>query len=165
VQAQRFLGGAGPYGVILSFGAAGFIAGGLLSLRFRPQRMLLVATLAILAEVIQPVLFGFPAPVVALAAGSFVTGFGIEIFGVLWETTMAQQIPGEKLSRVYAYDMLGSIAMTPVGLAVVGPIANVIGVRATCFGAAALIAAATLPVLLVRDVRELRRLPAEDARA
>jgi MFS family permease len=157
VQAQRFLGGAGPYGVILSFGAAGFVAGGLLSLRFRPQRMLLVATLAILVEVIQPVLFGFPAPVAALAAGSFVAGFGIELFGVLWETTMAQQIPGEKLSRLYAYDMLGSIAMMPVGLAVVGPIASVVGVRATCWGAAALIAAATLPVLLVRDVRELRR--------
>jgi MFS family permease len=100
-----------------------------------------------------------------LVAGGFLTGFGIEIFGVLWETTMQQQIRGEMLSRLYAYDMLGSIALMPLGFAVVGPIASMIGVRATCWGAAALIALATLPVLAVRDVRELRRLPAEDAGA
>jgi MFS family permease len=157
VQAERYLGGAGAYGAILAAGAAGFIAGGLLALRFRPERMLLVATLGVFTEVLQPILFGFPAPVWAIAMGGFVTGLGIETFGVLWDTTMQQQIPGEKLSRLYAYDMLGSIALMPVGLAVVGPIANVVGVRATCWGAAALIACATAPVLLVREVRELRR--------
>ncbi len=157
VQAERYLGGAGAYGAILAAGAAGFIAGGLVALRFRPERMLLVATLAVFTIVLQPILFGFPAPVWAIAAGGFVTGLGIETFGVLWDTTMQQQIPGEKLSRVYAYDMLGSIALAPVGLAVVGPIASVAGVRATCFGAAALIVCATAPVLLVREVRGLRR--------
>lgn len=157
VQADRHLGGAGPFGVVNAFAAAGFVAGGLLALRFRPERMLLAATLAVLVEVVQLVLWGFPAPVAALAAGGFVTGVGIETFGVLWDTTMQQQVPGEKLSRLYAYDMVGSFALMPVGLAVVGPIAEAVGVRATCFGAAVLIVAATLPVLAVRDVRELRR--------
>jgi MFS family permease len=166
VQAVRHLGGAGPYGLIVASAGAGFVAGGLLMLRFRPQRLLLVASLAILVEVIQPLLFGFPAPVAALMLGGFVTGFGVEVFGVLWDTTMQQQIPGEQLSRLYAYDMLGSIALVPVGLAVVGPVADLVGVRATCWGAAALIAAATVPVFFVRDVRELRRRSApEDAPA
>jgi MFS family permease len=157
VQADRHLGGAGPYGVIVSAAAAGFVVSGVMMLRWRPQRMLLVATLAILTEVVQPVLWGFPAAVWALMAGGFLMGFGIEIFGVLWDTTMQQQIPEEKLSRLYAYDMLGSIALMPVGLAVVGPIATVVGIRATCWGAAALVVLATLPVLAVREVRELRR--------
>ena len=157
VQADRHLGGAGPYGLIVAAAAAGFVASGVMMLRWRPQRMLLVATLAILAEVVQPVLWGIPAAVWALMAGGFLMGFGIEIFGVLWETTMQQQIPGEKLSRLYAYDMLGSIALMPLGLAVVGPIATVVGIRATCWGAAALVVLATLPVLAVREVRELRR--------
>jgi MFS family permease len=160
VQADRHLGGAGPYGLIVAAASAGFVASGILMLRWRPQRMLLVATLAILTEVVQPVLWGFPAAVWALMAGGFAMGFGIEIFGVLWETTMQQQIPGEKLSRLYAYDMLGSIALMPVGLAVVGPIATVIGIEATCWGAGALVVLATLPVLAVRDVRELRRVSA-----
>jgi predicted MFS family arabinose efflux permease len=157
VQAERHLGGARPYGAILACGAAGYIAGGLAALRFRPERMLLVATIAVFADALPPLLFGFPAPVALIAAGAFVAGLSIEQFGVLWDTTMQQQIPGEKLSRLYAYDMLGSIALMPVGLAVAGPVADVVGVRATCFAGAVLVVAATAPVLLVRDVRELRR--------
>lgn len=61
------------------------------------------------------------------------------------------------LSRLYAYDALGSICLVPLGLAVIGPLADAIGTEATLYGAAALIVAATLPVFAVRDVRELRR--------
>jgi hypothetical protein len=165
VQAEEHLGGAGAYGVVVAVGAGGVVCGGRVKLHVPPRGMLLVATLAILTEVVQPVLWGFPAPVWALMAGGFAMGFGIEIFGVLWETTMQQQIRGEMLSRLYAYDMLGSIALMPLGLAVVGPIANVVGIRATCFGAAVLVVAATLPVLAVRDVRELRRSAPVDAPA
>ena len=74
-----------------------------------------------------------------------------------WDTTMQQQIPGAMLSRLYAYDMLGSVAMIPAGFAVAGPLADAIGTRATVYGAAALVVVATLPVFAVRDVRELRR--------
>jgi hypothetical protein len=86
-----------------------------------------------------------------------VAGFCLEIFAVGWDTTMQQEIPGEMLSRVYSYDMLGSIALVPLGLAVVGPVADAIGTQETLYLTAALIVAATLPVFLVRDVRELRR--------
>jgi hypothetical protein len=102
-------------------------------------------------------LLGPPAPAVVVAAAAFVMGVGIEIFAVCWDTTMQQQIPGNMLSRVYAYDMLGSVALIPVGFAVAGPIADAIGTRATLYGAAALVVLATLPVFGVRDVRELRR--------
>jgi hypothetical protein len=70
---------------------------------------------------------------------------------------MQQQIPGEMLSRLYSYDMLGSLALMPVGYAVAGPVAELFGVRATLWSAAAITVAATLPVLLVREVRTLER--------
>jgi hypothetical protein len=70
---------------------------------------------------------------------------------------MQQQIPGEKLSRVSSYDALGSIALVPVGQAVIGPIADAVGTRTTLFGAAAFVLVGTLPIFAVRDVRELRR--------
>ena len=50
---------------------------------------------------------------------------------------------------VYAYDTLGSICLVPVGLAVIGPIADAIGTEATLYGAAALIVA--------RDAAGVRR--------
>jgi hypothetical protein len=88
---------------------------------------------------------------------AFVGGLGIETFGILWDTTMQQEIPGEKLSRVYSYDALGSFVLIPGGLSAAGAIAAAVGTRATFLGATALIVAATLPVLLIRDVRTLER--------
>ena len=103
------------------------------------------------------VALGFPLSFPAIPAAAFVAGLGSEIFGLLWHTTMQQEIPADKLSRVYSYDALGSIGLVPIGLALAGPVAEPIGVRATLWGAAAIGVAVTLAVLLVRDVRTLER--------
>jgi hypothetical protein len=130
-----------------------------IGLRFRPRRMLLAATLAILALPLPLVALGFPLSVPAIAAVAFVAGVGNEIFGLLWHTTMQQEIPADKLSRVYSYDALGSIGLVPLGYALAGPAADAFGVRATLWGAAAIGMGVTLLVLLVRDVRTLERRP------
>ncbi len=157
VVAKEELGGARDWGLIAAAMPIGMVAGAIVGLRFRPQRMLLVATLAILLMPAVLIALGFPLALPLIMAAAFVAGFGIEVFGVLWDTTMQQQIPGEMLSRLYSYDMLGSIALMPVGFALVGPIAEVLGVQTTLWGAAAVAVLATLPVLLVRDVRTLER--------
>jgi len=161
VVADEELGGAKAWGAILTAQAAGLVAGGLLGLRFRPRRMLVAATLGILLFPTTLIALGFPLGIPAIAAAAFLAGMGSEIFGLLWHTTMQQEIPAEKLSRVYSYDALGSIGLVPVGYAIAGPIADAIGVRATLWGAAAIGIGVTLAVLFVRDVRTLERRPAQ----
>jgi MFS family permease len=157
VVADEELGGAKAWGAILTAEAAGLVAGGLLGLRFRPRRMLVAATLGILLMPAPLVALGFPLGVPAIAAVAFAAGIGSEIFGLLWHTAMQQEIPADKLSRVYSYDALGSIGLVPIGYALAGPIADAIGVRATLWGAAAVGIAVTLAVLMVREVRTLER--------
>ena len=137
VVAAEELGGAKAWGAILTAEAAGLLAGGLLGLRFRPRRMLVAATLGILMVPAPLVALGFPLGLPAIAAVAFLAGAGSEIFGLLWHTTMQQEIPADKLSRVYSYDALGSIGLVPIGYALAGPVAEAIGVRATLWGAAA----------------------------
>jgi hypothetical protein len=84
-------------------------------------------------------------------------GIGTETFGVLWDTTMQQEIPQDRLSRVYSYDALSSFALIPLGLAAAGPIAEAVGTRATLFAGGVISVTATLAVLLVPEVRGLRR--------
>jgi hypothetical protein len=67
------------------------------------------------------------------------------------------QVVCETLSRVSSYDALGSFVLIPVGLSAVGAISALVGTRTTFFAAAALIVAATALVLLIRDVRTLKR--------
>ena len=149
--------GAAGWGLIAAAQAAGLMSGGLLMLRLRPRRMLLVATLGYLLTV--PLLFGLaiPLPLALVIALGAVAGLGNETFGVLWDTTMQQEIPQDRLSRVYSYDALGSFALIPLGLAIAGPVAEAIGTKATLLAAGAISLAATLAVLLVHDVRTLRR--------
>ena len=157
VIADEQLGGAKAWGIVLTAQAAGLVVGGLLGLRWRPRRMLLAATFGILVLPLPLVALGFPLSLPMIAGAAFVAGVGIEIFNLLWNTTVQQEIPKDKLSRVYSYDALGSLALVPIGYAIAGPVADAIGVRATLFGAAAVGVAVTLLVLLVRDVRRLER--------
>lgn len=157
VVAEDELGGAATWGVILAAGAVGTIAGGLVALRFKPQRLLLAATLTIFPFALPLVLLSFPAPAIAIGVGAFVAGVGLPLFDVFWNTAMQEQIPPEQLSRMYSYDALGSIVFIPLGAAVAGPISTVVGVTETLVGASVVIVAATLLVLLIDEVRTLRR--------
>jgi MFS family permease len=155
--AKDHLGGATAWGLILTAQSLGLVAGGLLLLRLKPRRMLLAATLGFLLTI--PFLLGLagPLPLAGLIALAAVAGLGSETFGIMWDTTMQQEIPQEKLSRVYSYDALGSFVLIPLGLAAAGPLAELFGTRSTILGASAISLTATLLVLLVRDVRTIER--------
>jgi MFS family permease len=155
--AKEHLGGAAAWGLILTAQSIGLIVGGVLLLRFRPHRLLLTATIGVLLTM--PFLLGLagPMPVVVLLGLAALAGIGIETFGILWDTTMQQEIPQEKLSRVYSYDALGSWVLIPLGLAVAGPVAELVGTRETIVGAVAISLTATLAVLFVPEVRTISR--------
>jgi hypothetical protein len=61
------------------------------------------------------------------------------------------------LSRVYAYDALGSLVFNPVGQSLAGPAMVAFGLGGAVGLSAAVILVATLAVLPVRDVRGLPR--------
>ena len=155
--AKDHFGGAAAWGLVLSAQSLGLVAGGLILLRFRPRRILRTATLGFLLTIPFLLALSVPIPLLGLVAAAALAGIGLEVFQVLWETTMQQEIPQEKLSRVSSYDALGSFVLIPLGFAVAGPVAELIGTRPTILGAAAISLVATLAVLLVRDVRTIVR--------
>ena len=154
---KRSLGGVLAWGGIVATVAVGDVASGFLLLRWRPRRILLTATLAVFAFALPLLALAGPAPLLVVGVAAFACGFCSEIFGVLWDTTYQQEIPSELLSRISAYDALGSWALMPIGFAVAGPAAAAFGTRATLLAAATLVIVATALVLCVRDVRTLER--------
>ncbi|MEV0115226.1 MFS transporter [Streptomyces sp. NPDC050844] len=161
--ARDELGGAGPWGLALGAFGAGTVGGALLMMRWKPRRMLLAGTLCVFPLAAPSAALAVPLPVWGLAAVMFVSGVAIEVFGVSWMTTMHQEIPEEKLSRVAAYDWFGSIAMVPLATALAGPAEVAFGRSASLWGCAALVVVVTALVLLVPDVRNLtRRTPSRE---
>ena len=106
-----------------------------------------------------PALWLSPLPVPLLSVAALLAGACLPVFGVNWATTMQQEIPLTALSRVSAYDALGSFALAPVGTVVAGPLAGVFGTTAVLNVGGALVFVLTAAVLLVPEVRHLRRQP------
>jgi MFS family permease len=159
--AKEDLGGAAAWGIILAAQSAGLVIGSLSVLRFRPARPLFVAQAAIALIAPPMALLAVGAPTAAIAASAFVAGIGIDIFQILWETALQENVPTERLSRVSSYDALGSFVFIPIGLAVAGPIADAIGIDATLWLSFGLVNCVTVAVLLVPSVRHLRSGPDE----
>ncbi len=55
------------------------------------------------------------------------TGVGFAVFGIWWETALAEHIPAAALSRVSSYDWMGSLILLPAGYVVAGPVADALG--------------------------------------
>lgn len=157
VVADDHLGGPAAWGVVLAAQGAGLVLGGIVMLRWRPERPMLVASLAMFLTASPLLALAVPAPLLVVAAGAVVAGIGMDVFGVLWSTALHEHVPPDKLSRVSSYDALGSFVLGPVGLTVIGPVAAAIGTAETLVGAAGVIVLSTLLVLLVEDVRTMRR--------
>jgi DHA3 family tetracycline resistance protein-like MFS transporter len=66
------------------------------------------------------------APAVAISVGVFF-GAGLAVFELIWVTTLQELVPAEKLGRVSSVDWVGSLALLPIGLAVVGVLTDRVG--------------------------------------
>jgi MFS family permease len=157
--ADAHLGGARSWGLILAAEGLGAVLGGFVMIRFRPRRMLLVASLAVPADSVFLLALAVPLPVPVIAATAFAAGASVEVFSVNWATTMQQEIPPAMLSRISSYDALGSFALSPVGTAVAGPLAASFGTSAVLTAGAILVVLLTAAVLLVPEVRNMQRQP------
>jgi MFS family permease len=159
IVASTHLGGARSWGFIVAANSTGAVLGGLAMIRFRSQRTLLAANLSIPAFSLVLFALAVPLSVPLIMVAGLLAGGCLEVFSVNWAITMQQEIPRTVLSRVSAYDALGSFALTPVGAVVAGPLAIAFGVRGVLAAAGVVVILLTVAVLFVPEVRHMRRRP------
>ncbi|WP_104106225.1 MFS transporter [Nocardioides sp. 616] len=135
----------------------GFMAGGLVSLRFRPRRGLFVGTLLLALTACFPAAIALGDSLVVLLLGAFLHGFGLEIFSVNWDLSIQQNIAPDKLARVYSFDLMGSFLARPLGLALVGPVSAATGLTTWLWVCAAVMAGGSLVAATLPAVRRLQR--------
>ncbi|MDP2775414.1 MAG: MFS transporter [Nocardioides sp.] len=135
----------------------GFMVGGLVSLRFRPRRLLFAGTLMLPLTACFPAAIALGDSLTVLLVGAFLHGFGLEIFSVSWDLSIQQNIAPDKLARVYSFDLMGSFLARPLGLALVGPVSAVTGMTTWLWVSAAVMAAASFAAAAVPSVRRLER--------
>jgi len=151
----HYMGGAAHWGYIASAFGVGTLLGGLAAIKVRPQYPMRTATLMVFFFAGVAVTMFFGAPQWMIIAAALTSGITGQIFGVLWYTSLQTKVPAEMLSRVSAYDHLGSFALAPLGVVAAGLLYEVAGAQTTLLIAAATVILPTAAALCVRDVRNM----------
>jgi hypothetical protein len=147
--------GRTAWGVVLAVQMAGAVLGGLVVARLRIRRALLAGVAAILVSALPVLALAQQTGAALLALSTLLTGFAGEFFVVAWDLSLQQNVPADRLARVYSFDALGSFLALPLGEMAIGPLAHRYGSHATLLAAAGLTVLATCAALTCRPIRTL----------
>ena len=156
--ARHVYGTEAVYGLANAAFGVGTISGALIGSRWRPEYPMRVGSAVAVLWPISFTLFASGPSVAVLYPCMAVAGAGIGLFAVLWETALAQRIPPHLLSRVSAWDWMGSLALLPLGYILSGWLAQVIGGSRLLEIGGIIGSCALVLVLLPHSTRHLRRL-------
>ena len=149
--------GRGSWGLALGVLMGGFVVGGLLCLRWKPRRSLYVGTYLLSLTAAFPIAMALSDHLWPVLIGAFLHGLGLQVFDVQWQTAIQQHVPEEKLARVFSFDLVGSFVARPVGLVLVGPIAEAVGLDTWVLVVGCVMGGSALAALASSDVRRVVR--------
>lgn len=156
VIARHTYGDTGLFGILEALAGAGAVAGAVAGLRWHPRRPLRAGYGLVLLWPLQNAALALHAPVAPLVALALATGFSFTLLLVWWETALADHIPPGALSRVSAWDWMGSLALMPLVYLLAGPLTHLASARLVLGIGSAVGLGMVLAALASRSVRELR---------
>ncbi|MEW2243502.1 MFS transporter [Streptomyces sp. NPDC026666] len=155
VYGERFLGGAGLWGLVVSGFTAGLVVGAAVALMWRPRLVGRVVCAGTGSLALPLAAMGAAAPLPVLVAATVAAGTGLAVSMTVWSGLVQERIPADRLSRALSYSTLGQLVPVPFGYLLAGPVSRAVGVRATLAGGALVIVLAAVVPLLIRQVRTL----------
>ena len=145
------------FGIAASVLGLGTIIGAVIGFRWRPRHPMRTGMLLTLPWPVSLAAFALGLPEPLVLPLFLLDGIGVALFGIWWETALAERVPPHMLSRVTAYDWMGSLALLPLGYVLAGPLGEALGATEVLIGGSVIAFTALAATLLVRDVRALTR--------
>jgi MFS family permease len=149
--------GSPAYGWMQSAIGAGTVLGGLAALRLRPRRPLAAGAVAMFGFVLLPLAVALHVSLPVLLAAAGINGVVWAFWSIMWQTSVQTQVPPDMLNRMTSYEVLGSTGSLPIGQALAGPVAGVVGAERV-LGTSVLVGVlGCVALLLIPAVRNLPR--------
>jgi MFS family permease len=154
--------GVQGWGLMLSAESVGLVVTGLVLLRLRLRRPLLVGMLGFSLYGVPVVALGLRPELGLLLVLAFLAGVGAELFGMGWNLAMQENVEDDMLARAYSYDALGSFTAMPIGQLLLGPLGDRYGLAPVLVASGAAMVVTCLLTLLSRSVRTMDRRPVDE---
>jgi Transmembrane secretion effector len=158
IVAREQYGHIAVYGIVEAAIGFGTIIGSIAAVSWRPRYPMRLGMIATALWPLAAILYAAGVTLVLVIPASVLGGAGFALFDVWWMTALAERMPPHALSRVTSYDWMVSLALLPLGYAVMGPLAERLGATDVLLGGAALAAVAFAAGLIPRQTRMLERL-------
>lgn len=155
--ADRGYSGARSWGLVQGAFAAGLLAGTFVCLLWKPRRLMLVCVVASSAIMLPLAALGAGLSLSWVLGAAVVAGIGLDVAIVAWSTVMQQQVPDAELGRLGAFNAVGERVAIPFAYLLVAGASAYWTSRHILLVCAAIILAATVANLCVRDVYRIQR--------
>jgi MFS family permease len=159
LTAKDELGGVSAWATIGVGTGLGLVLGGVLALRLKPRFILRSSFVPLGLYGLPLLLLAFPHALpgraVTIAFAALLGNVGVSMFNVFFGTAIQQHVPLEAISRVSAYDWLGSLALLPIGQAIIGPMAGLTSTRVMLVVGGLFMLGSIPALFLIRSARDL----------
>jgi MFS family permease len=121
--------GPKSWSFVISAESAGLIVGSLIAIKVKPKypmRFLMISSFTITFYIWS---LAKPQSLLFIAFGAFLFGITLDLWGTLWSTALQRKVPRDSLSRVSAFDAMGSMMFRPIGLAIAAPLSTLLGIE------------------------------------
>jgi MFS family permease len=147
--------GAKSWSFVITAESAGLIVGSIIAIKVKPKypmRFLMLSSFSITFYIWS---MAKPQSLLMIAFGAFLFGITLDLWGTLWYTALQRKVPRDSLSRVSAFDGMGSMMFRPVGLAIAAPLSILFGIENVLEIFAAITVVAIILPLLNSEVRNM----------
>jgi MFS family permease len=147
--------GAKSWSFVITAESAGLIVGSIIAIKVKPKypmRFLMISSFTITFYIWS---MAKPQSLLMIAFGAFLFGITLDLWGTLWYTALQRKVPRDSLSRVSAFDAMGSMMFRPVGLAIAAPLSTLVGIENFLQILAAITVVAIVVPLLHPQVRNM----------
>jgi len=147
--------GAKSWSFVITAESAGLIVGSIIAIKVKPKypmRFLMISSFTITFYIWS---LAKPQSLLMIAFGAFLFGITLDLWGTLWYTALQRKVPRDSLSRVSAFDAMGSMMFRSVGLAIAAPLSTLVGIENFLQILAAITVVAIVVPLLHPQVRNM----------
>lgn len=123
--------GAKSWSVVLTAESIGYVIGSLTAMKIKPKHPLRFLLSISFSMPLFLWSLSKPQPLWFIALCALAWGVTLDLWSSLWSTAMQREVPREVLSRVSAFDAMGTMMFRPVGLAIAGPLSVLLGIPHT----------------------------------